>query len=341
MSLAVGTFNGSADEWDAFARDQPGSTFCHNYAWGEVINRAFGHRSLWLGARDEGGGLAGILCLVRVRSLLFGDYLVSLPFLNYGGPLGNAAAVQALAAASVDLATRERVLLLELRSRIEQPLDLAVSHRKITVTLQLPGSADELMQAFPAKLRSQVRRPIKEGAVIRFGRDQVAGFYSVFARHMRDLGTPVMPRRFFELASEAFGDASWFGCAYLGDRPIAAGAGFEWNGELEMTWAASLTEFNRIAANMGLYWAFMERAVQRGLSRFNFGRCTPDGGTHRFKRQWGGKDEQLWWYQHSPRGGAVATPSPDGAYSWGPRLWKRLPLRVANLLGPRIVRAIP
>jgi hypothetical protein len=93
---------------------------------------------------------------------------------------------------------------------------------------------------------------------------------------------------------------------------------------------------------MGLYWAFLERAMEQGLTRFNFGRCSPDGGTHRFKRQWGGRDEPLWWYQYSPGGRAAATPSPDaGAYSWGPRLWKRLPLPVANLLGPRIVRAIP
>jgi hypothetical protein len=93
---------------------------------------------------------------------------------------------------------------------------------------------------------------------------------------------------------------------------------------------------------MLLYWSFMERAIGAGLTRFNFGRCTPDGGTHRFKRQWGSRDEQLHWYQHSRGGVDAATPSPDdGAFSWGPRLWKRLPLSVATALGPRIVRYIP
>jgi serine/alanine adding enzyme len=108
-----------------------------------------------------------------------------------------------------------------------------------------------------------------------------------------------------------------------------------------MTWASSLYAYNKLAPNMLLYWAFMERAIENGLTLFNFGRCTPGSGTHRFKRQWGSRDEQLWWYQQS-RGDTTATPSPEqGAFSWGPRLWRRLPLPVATALGPRIVRYIP
>jgi hypothetical protein len=92
---------------------------------------------------------------------------------------------------------------------------------------------------------------------------------------------------------------------------------------------------------MLLYWSFMERAISEGLTLFNFGRCTPESGTHRFKRQWGSRDELLWWYGVSEQDGA-ATPSPhDASYAWGPRLWKRLPTPVATALGPHIVRYIP
>jgi serine/alanine adding enzyme len=109
-----------------------------------------------------------------------------------------------------------------------------------------------------------------------------------------------------------------------------------------MTWASSLTEFNRIAPNMLLYWAFMQRAVEDGATLFNFGRCTPDGGTHRFKRQWGSRDEALWWYQRAVGAAEASTPSPDsGPFSLGPRLWKHLPLPLATALGPWIVRSIP
>jgi FemAB-related protein (PEP-CTERM system-associated) len=342
MSQTTRRFEGAADEWDGFVRGQPGWTHFHLYGWRRVFEQVFGHECCYFEARDEAGRLTGVLPLVRVRSMLFGHYLVSVPFLNYGGPLGTREAVRSLVAAAVELARGDGVKLLELRSRQELPLDLPVSHRKVTVVLDLPkGDPAKLMKSFDAKLRSQVRRPQKEGITIRFGPDQVAPFFEVFARHMRDLGTPTQPRRLFETIAEVFPDA-WFGCAWLGDRPIAAGAGFVWGAEFEMTWASSLYAFNRLSPNMGLYWAFMERAVNEGLAVFNFGRCSPGAGTHRFKRQWGSRDEQLWWYQLTPAGVPASTPSPDdSAYSWGPRLWRRLPLGVATALGPRIVRSIP
>jgi hypothetical protein len=175
---------------------------------------------------------------------------------------------------------------------------------------------------------------------VRFGADQVPAFYEVFAHHMRDLGTPVMPRRFFEQIASHFGDDAWFAAAWLGGRPVAGGAGLRFGGEFEITWASSLREFNPVAPNMALYWAFLERAAVERCTVFNFGRCTPDSGTHRFKRQWGGRDVPLHWYQHGP---AALTPSPDqgGVMSLGPRFWRHLPLALTTALGPQIVRGIP
>jgi serine/alanine adding enzyme len=242
---------------------------------------------------------------------------------------------------ATELARQGRVKLLELRSRTELPIALAASHRKVTVVLDLPGDVEMLRKALGAKLRSQIKRPEKEGVTVTFGPEQVDPFYEVFARHMRDLGTPTQPRALFHAVRQAFGQDAWFGCAYLGDRPIAAGAGFRWGGEFEMTWASALAEHQRIAPNMLLYWSFMERAVQQGLTLFNFGRCTPGGGTHRFKRQWGSRDETLWWYQQSAAKEAATPSSDDSAFAWGPRIWKHLPLPLANALGPAIVRGIP
>jgi serine/alanine adding enzyme len=342
VTLRVADFRGAPSEWDSFVRSQPGWTHFHLHGWRDVIDRAHGHECRWLEARGADGRLAGVLPLVRVRSAVFGHYLVSLPFLNYGGPLGSDAAVRALCDEASELARAGGVKLLELRSRRPLPVELPVSHRKITVLMDLePGDPDRLFKRLDAKLRSQVRKPQKEGVTVRFGADQVAPFYEVFARHMRDLGTPVQPRALFERIADTFGDSAWFGCAYLGDAPVACGAGFAWNDEFEMTWASSLVAHKKLAPNMLLYWAFMERACREGLRTFNFGRCTPGGGTHRFKQQWGGRDEPLWWYQRAEAAGAH-TPSPDeGAYALGPRLWKKLPVPVANLLGPRIVRFIP
>jgi FemAB-related protein (PEP-CTERM system-associated) len=341
--LEVARFGGDTAEWDDFVRTSEGWTHFHLSGWKRVIEDVFGHECLYLVARTGADReVAGVLPLVRVRSLLFGHYLVSMPFLNYGGPLGNHAAVRALVNMAVRMAADDRVKLLELRNRRELEVSVPVSHRKITVLLDLPeGDIEPLWKSLKAKVRSQVRRPQKEGMTVEFGPGQVGPFYEVFSRHMRDLGTPSLPRRFFEAIAEAFPDDAWFGCTYHDGKPVACGCGFKWNGEFEMTWASSLKEYSRMAPNMLLYWRFMERCVAEGIRLFNFGRCTPGGGTHRFKVQWGSREQQLWWYQSGARLGA-STPSPDqGAYSWGPRIWRHIPLPVANTVGPRIVQYIP
>jgi serine/alanine adding enzyme len=341
VTLTVAPFTGTAGEWDGFVRAQLGWTHFHLYGWQTVYQRVSHHDCLYLAARGQSGRLAGVLPLVRVKSLLFGHYLVSQPFVNYGGPLGTDDAVRALAERAVEIAKADGVKLLELRNRGPLPIDMPVSHRKVTVVLDLPaGNPDLLFKKFEAKLRSQIRRPQKEGVTVRFGPEQVRPFFAVFSAHMRDLGTPTQSLLLFQTIAEVFPD-TWFGCAYLGEIPVAGGVGFRWGDEFEMTWASSLHAYSKLAPNMLLYWAFMERAIAEGVALFNFGRCSPGAGTHKFKRQWGSRDEQLYWYQHA-QGGASGTPSPDdGAYAWGPRIWRKLPLPVATALGPWIVRSIP
>jgi FemAB-related protein (PEP-CTERM system-associated) len=343
-ALTVAPFKGEPAEWDAFIRASPDGTHCHLWGWKSIMQRVLGHECIYLAARSSDGRLTGVLPLVRVSSRLFGSYLVSMPFLNSGGPLGDDGAVRSLVAHAREIAERRGIELMELRSRAPLPLDLPVSQRKITVVRDLvPGDPEQVWSSLRAKVRSQVRRPQKEGVEVRFGAGERGNFFAVFSQHMRDLGTPTLSRKLFDALAETFPSDVWFGCAYHGQRPIAAGCGFVWGNEIEMTWASSLNSFAPLAANMLLYWRFMERAAAEGLSVFNFGRCTPGSGTHRFKQQWGSRDVPLTWYQHRDDArGRAATPSPDDrAFAWGPRVWRRLPLKLANLLGPRVVRLIP
>jgi serine/alanine adding enzyme len=329
--------------WDTFVARAEGSSFVHLAAWRDILSDVLGAECLYSVATDRSGEYQGVLPLARVKSRIFGHYLVSLPFLSYGGPLGSPAARQRLVQEAITAARRSSVDLLELRTRYDGGGGLPVSSRKITVLLELPASPEELWDVFPSKLRSQIRRPMKEGLETRFGADQVEAFYEVFARTMRDLGTPVLPRAWFERIAAMFPQLVVFGAVYRGGghEPLAAGCGFVWGGEFEMTWAAARRDDRRLAANMLLYWSFMQEMIRRGTRTFNFGRCTPGGGTHRFKQQWGGRDVPLPWCQYAPRERA-ATPSPDDpAFSWGPRLWRWLPLPIANLLGPRLIRFLP
>ena len=333
--------DGSVSAWDALVASAPDSTFCHLAGWRDVMADVLGHESLYTVACDDTGVWRGILPLVRVRSSLFGHYLVSLPFLNSGGPLGAPDAVVALIEHAVGLARRINVDLLELRTRRRIAAPLRVSERKLTVRLDLPATADALWQAFPAKLRSQIRRPQKEGFEVRFGADQLDAFYEVFTRDMRRLGTPALPRAFFERVASTFGERVLFGVVYRGAQPLAAGQGWVWGDEFEMKAAGSLREYSRMAPSMLLYWAFMEQMIARGMRVFDFGRCTPGSGNHRFKQQWGGVDVPLPWLQWSPHN-VAATPSPDRrAYRLAASVWRRLPLAVTNRIGPLLARQLP
>lgn len=343
-TLQISRSDVSNAAWDEFVESRSDSSFCHLSGWRPVMEDVLGHEWFPLAARDGDGTVCAVLPLVRVRSWIFGDYLISMPFLNYGGPVGETEACRALVGEAREIAGEMGVDLLELRTRNGVPdVPVPVNQRKITVVLDLPDDPDVLWEdVLRSKVRSQVRRPRKEGMVAHFGPEELDAFYRVFGRNMRDLGTPVLPRSFFRQILDSFPERVHFGAVYLDDLPVAAGCGFTWNDEFEMTWAASNYDYSRMAPNMLLYWSFMERMIQRGLGSFNFGRCTPDSGTHRFKSQWGEpRDEPLPWLQWSDSG-VTEPPDPEAPlFKLATEVWSRLPLAMTNRLGPLIARSLP
>jgi len=338
--LTVRPFDGETREWDLLVEGNPAATFCQLAGWRDVMTGVLGHECRYVVAVDENGGWHGVLPLVRVRGLL-GHYLLSMPFLNAGGPVGSAVAAQALAHHAVSEARTLGVDLLELRTPQPAAWAWRTSRRKITVRLPLPATAEALWDTFPPKLRSQIRRPLRDGLRAQFGPDQRDAFYEVFTRNMKDLGTPVLPRQFFERIARVFGSLVSFGVVYHGDEPVAGGCGFLWRHEFELTWASSLRQHSRLAPNMLLYWSLLTHVLGRGARVFDFGRCTPDSGSHRFKQQWGGEDAPLAWSQWAPAN-VTATPSPERpVFRLASAVWRRLPLALTNSLGPVLARQLP
>lgn len=326
--------------WTGFVQGRAGATFCHLWEWRDVLRESFGLRPLYLLAEDESGALAGALPLVEMRAGI-AKHHISLPYLNYGGPLGTPEARRQLVEAAVAAAGERGAARLELRSRGTAEA-LNPSRAKVTVVLPLPGTVEELWNGtFRSKLRSQIRRAQREEMEVRFGPGEKAAFYDVFRRNMRDLGTPVLPRRFFDEVAARLGDRVEFASVRFGEVPVAAGCGFVFGGEFEISWASSLREYNAKAPNMLLYASLMEEMIRRGVTAFNFGRCTPGAGTHRFKLQWGGSDEPLNWTEWPGAGAAREDGSPGRVMQLASRAWQRLPLPVADLLGPRLAARMP
>lgn len=338
---AMSTMDGADAAWDAFVRRSPGSTFCHLSGWRHIMRDVLGHENRSMVVTDGDGALRAVLPLVRVRSRLLGHYLISMPFLNAGGPLGEEEAVGTLVRAAAEDARRTGVDLLELRTRAPLGHGLRRSDRKITVQLSLSGTQEENWKALHSKVRSQVRRAQKEGLTTTFGPEQREPFYELFADNMRRLGTPVLPAALFERIAKTFPGIVEFGVVRLGGEPVAAGCGFHWRNQFEITWAASSKSHRRIAPNMLLYWEFFERARERGARTFDFGRCTPGSGTHAFKRQWGGRDVALPWSQWS-ESPVDSTPTQDrGMFKFASTCWSHLPLGVTNRVGPWLAAKLP
>lgn len=326
-----------AVEWDRFVQTAPGATFSHLYAWREIAARVMRQEPFYLAAWGADGSIRGVLPLVRLRSLAFGERYVSVPFLNDGGPIGDPDAVAALLEYAIELTGGPNGHL-ELRCR--EPLEgSSPSNHKVTVLLDLPPDPDALWTALPSKVRSQVRRPQKSGMTAEFGLEQLPAFYDVWSRNMRDLGTPVLPRRFFESVAKAFPERFIVGCVYREGEPVAAGAGFLFREEFEITWASSLRVHSREAPNMLLYWEFMSRAIESEARVFNFGRCTPGESTHRFKMQWGGESVPLGWVVHRRSGADDA--GPGRIARMASSAWRRLPVPVANFIGPAVAQQLP
>jgi serine/alanine adding enzyme len=324
--------------WDEFVQAAPESSFGHLSAWRGIVEDVLGREYIGMVAVTPDGEWQGVLPLVRIRAPLFGHSIISMPYLNYGGPVGSAGARRILIEAAVRESQRSGADAFQIRSRHGFGSATPADARKVLVLLDLPQRPETLWDAFPSKLRSQIRRPLKEGMEFRTGRGELDAFYDVFCRNMRDLGTPVYPRAFFERIAQRFPEFV-VGAVYYQGRPVGAGAGFLWRGEFEITWASTVRDYNRLAPNMLLYWGFMEEMIRRGASVFNFGRSTPGASTHRFKTQWGGHDVPLPWLDWSAGEGTKSSPS--GLTRAVSTAWQHLPLRLANRLGPPIACRLP
>jgi FemAB-related protein (PEP-CTERM system-associated) len=330
--------------WDHFVLSHPQASGYHTLAWRAVIGKVFGHRTFYLMARDEGGAVQGVLPLVLTKSPMFGCFLTSMAFFNYGGVLAYRADVRlTLLAAAGQMAQDLGAAHIELRQTDPIETDWPVRSRKVSMRLALPPDYETLLKAFPSKLRSQIRRAQKEGMEVRLGGEELLeDYYHVFARCMRDLGTPVYEKMFFQSIVEAFPKEARLCVVSLKGRPLASGFLYGFRGTLEIPWAASDKRFSRLAPNMLLYSAVLEFACREGFTEFDFGRSSVDSGTYRFKQQWGAYPRQLYWYYWLAGGQSLPELNPDNPkFKAVISVWQHLPLPVANLIGPHIVKYLP
>jgi FemAB-related protein (PEP-CTERM system-associated) len=344
MNLRIAKIDGSLEGWEHYVASHPQATNYHRAAWRKVIERSFGHRTHYLAAIDGAGRIRGVLPLVHMSSSLFGSFLVSLPFFNYGGVLADsAAAEQMLIGEAGRLRAQLGAAHVELRHRDTTVGTLPAKQHKVTMILGLESSVEAQWKGFNAKLRNQIRKPEKSGLEPQLGGTELLdGFYDVFARNMRDLGTPVYAKDFFRNVLHEFPETTRIVAVAYQGKIIAAGIATWFRDTLEIPWASSISDYKSMCPNNMLYWEAIKLAIGKGFTRLDFGRSTPEEGTFNFKKQWGAEPIQLNWQYLLPEGSSLPELNPKNPkFEMAIRVWQKLPLPVTRILGPHIVKNIP
>jgi FemAB-related protein (PEP-CTERM system-associated) len=331
---------GPGDElaWDEYVTRCPSAGLYHRYGWARVIQRSYGHAPVYLWVRDS-SGVRGVLPLVLFRGALGGRSLVSLPFLDEGGLCAdNEAARSALWQAATDVGRRERAPSIELRQGDPSGLGLPPLGSKVSVMLPLAGDPDAMWKGLDAKVRNQVRKATNSGLSPAWcGIEGLDDFYSVFAQNMRDLGSPVHSRRFFQAILEEFSGTARLLLVRDGRQTVAGGVVIIFRDTVIVPWASSLRAWRPRCPSNLLYWEVIRSGCDKGLRWLDFGRSSPGGGTYRFKMQWGGQERRLHW-EASERPSIVDSENPR--YQWMIRAWTKLPVRLTMVIGPVLRRRL-
>ena len=292
----------------------------------------------------ENEKVIGIFPLVQLKSLLFGNFLISMPYFNYGGVVADTYEItDSLVSAAHELSSELGCSHIEMRFDSEQAIELPSHTEKISILLELPDDPEALWQNLGSKIRAQVKRPVREGVeFLTGGGELLDDFYEVFSINMRDLGTPVYSKNFFLEMLNTFSSNAFIALVRLNDEAVGAAFLIGNNGKLEIPWASSLRKMNRFGVNMFLYWNVLKTAIEKNYKVFDFGRSSKDAGTLKFKKQWGGYEKQLYWYYDLPTGRALPGLNPKNKkFQAAISVWKKLPVKLSNLIGPQIVKNLP
>ncbi len=356
-------------DWDRYVLDHfQGSPF-HLFGWKGIFERVYHLPTFYLMAVEKPAehrpplaprsAVRGILALALINSGPTRRRLVSLPYVDVAGVLAEDRRSETrLLAEAIRIAQANQVRWIELRQHTllkcdpsnpaSRPMDgdfkldtqvrsWRVSSHKASLQRPLPADAQQLMQSFKSKLRSQIKKAFKNELTHEVGgASLLPDFYRVFSRNMRDLGSPIHSRRLFESVFDTFGDRAKVALVRRGGHPVAASIVLHHNNRLHNPWASSVKAFRNLGTNMLLYWTMLAHACDRGVDTFDFGRSSPGAGTFDFKRQWEAQPTPLYWYYLT----LVGDPVDPMAESLSFKAWKHLPVWLSRLIGPHIRRHI-
>ncbi|MDX2042615.1 MAG: FemAB family PEP-CTERM system-associated protein [Acidobacteriota bacterium] len=333
-----------AERWDEFVQRHKAATFCHLSGWQRVVENVWQHRQQSLFAERD-GKIVGVLPLFLVNGW-FGSMLVSIPNAVYGGIVADdLTAHQALIAAAQALAEDQQVDYLELRDSQTAPPQQGFLPQDLYVSFEhpIPNNEEDLMSSFPRDVRRMIRLGKQFGFRASVGGIELLDeFYNLYAASVRRLGTPVFPKKLFAEFLCRFPTASDILLLRDGQRAAAAVLSFYFRETVMPYYAGANPAYHRAGINNYLYWELMQRAAARGFTRFDFGRSKRGTGAYEFKRGWRMTERELPYRFFLVRADKLPNLNPTNPkFNLMIETWKRMPLWLTELIGPKIVRNFP
>lgn len=327
-------------DWDAYVKKHPEGTVFHLSQWKSVVEKTFGHKSHYLMSTATDGSITGILPLFRIKSLLFGTYLISIPFAEIGGILTDKDTNEAkLVDESIKMAKEINCDYLELRNRI--PITgLQTKDLYYNFTREILTDPEENLMAIPRKARRMIRQGIKFGLVPEMSTQDLNTFYEIMARSYHNLGTPIFKKQFFRnLLSEFDGKADILLIRNKENIPVSGVLSFFFKDKVIPYYAGSLFEYRKLAPNDFMYWQLMKYGCENGYKYFDFGRSKINTGSFNFKRHWGFEPKPLSYQYHLVRSKELPNLSPaNPKYKKKIEAWRKMPLPMTKIIGPPIAK---
>ena len=337
--ITIKTLDSTAiDRWDSYVQTAAEATFFHKAGWATVLSQGLGHRTYYLYAEQD-GRIRGVLPLGHIESLLFGNSLISTPFCVYGGAVADTAKIRTtLEDKAAALASELAVDYLELRNRTYAREDWPTKDLYVTFRKSIAADPEVNMKAIPRKQRAVVRKGLQAGFAAELD-NEIDRFFFAYSTSVRNLGTPVFPRRFFVLLKRIFADDCEIMTVLKDGRIVSSVMSFYFRNEVLPYYGGGTDEARVLKANDFMYWELMRRAGERGIEVFDYGRSKRGTGAYDFKRNWGFEPEPLAYQYHLVNSTSVPDINPlNPKYRLFINVWKHLPLPLANSLGPLISR---
>ena len=330
-----------AESWDAYVLTHPSGTFSHRFGWKRIIEKTYGHTGHYLLAEEQ-GRVAGLFPLGQVKHLLFGNSLISTPFCVAGGVLADSPEIQrALEDEAVALAKKLGVDHLEVRNEQPQREDwLRKDSLYVGFKRELSEDHEANMQAIPRKQRAMVRKGIKAGLVGELD-EGIDNLYEAYSQSVRNLGTPVFPKRHFQAIRDEFADAVDVVTIRHEGQVVASVMNYYFRDQVLPYYGGGISAARSLAANDFMYWEVMRRAVEKGCRVFDFGRSKVDTGSYRFKKHWGFEPQPLNYEYFLVKATEMPDLNPNNPkYAFFINTWKKLPIGISRAIGPWLAKGL-